>query len=446
MYWMVAEQYRIKESDRWFFKNFFNQNSLVITAEFRMKFINTSEQKFKRKPKTVDRVLGVFALVTIIVAWLVGANQSTAGIEPLLSQALPEASRFEKVDDDTFKAFKSDTTEELIGYVAIGEANGYGGPMEVAVGVDLQGNVIGLERIDSKETPSFLEKVTSGTFIEKLLGKSYTDQFLLGQDIDGITGATYSSRAIAQAVLQASRSVAGSQLGLAIPPTKAAQFKFGIPEITLIALFAVGFLGHKSRFKYTKQARWVTMIVGMVFLGFLYNQPLTLSSINQFLLGYWPEWQTHPYWLLLIGGILFVFTVDNKNPYCQWFCPFGATQECLAAIGGAKHRSVGQFRNFLKWLHRGLAWFAIIVALLFRSPGLSSYEIFGTLFGLTGSTIQFILLGIILIASLFIKRPWCDYLCPIHPIDEFIRMVRGWILETWKTLQNKRKNEISEKS
>ncbi len=292
--------------------------------------------------------------------------------------------------------------------------------------------------MQQKETTSWMVKVLGTDFIESLAGKSYMDDFQLKEDVDGVTGATYTSRAIAEAALLGSRAVADKYLGLDVPVKAAPVIQFGIPEITLVGLFVVGFIGHKKKFKYTKQARWISMLVGMIVLGFIYTRPLTLSDINKFLLGFWPAWQTNLYWYLLIGGMLLVFTVDNKNPYCEWFCPFGAAQECMGAIGGAKPRSVGRNRNFLVWVQRGLAWLAIVLALLFRNPGLTSYEVFGTLFDLNGSGFQFAILGIVLIASLFIRRPWCTYLCPIKPVTDIYRTFRKWILKSWKTLTTKK--------
>ncbi len=302
----------------------------------------------------------------------------------------------------------------------------------MAVAVDLDGTITGMAVIQHRETPSWFRKVNENGFIQSFFDKSYQDAFQLGEDVDGITSATYTSRAIAASALEGSRSIAANQLGFDVPPTPKPKVTFGTPEIALIALFGVGYFGHQRNFKYKKQLRWAGLLVGMVVLGFMYNKPLTLSMVNQALLGFWPQWQTNIYWYLMLGGIIFVFTVDNKNPYCQWFCPFGAAQECMGAIGGAKNYSPGRYRNTFTWLRRGVVWFAILVALLFRSPGLTSYEIFGTLFALVGSNPQFILLGIVLIASLFIKRPWCAYLCPIDPVDKFIRMVRKWILEKVK--------------
>ena len=385
-----------------------------------------------------ERALGLLAVLVLLAAWIIGFKIETAELEPYLQEAYPAADRFEKLSPEIYEAHKG---SDLIGYVGTGEANGYGGPMKIAVGVNLNGEVVNLSIIKHRETPSWMEKVEGSGFIAELFGKSYLDRFQLDEDIDGVTSATYTSRAIAESVLEATREVAGDQLGFELPPQPKQKIVFGFPEITLIVLFAIGYIGKSRGFKYTKQLRWGSMIIGMVVLGFIYNSPLTLAYINKLLLGYWPEWRTGLYWYILIGGILVVFTVDNKNPYCQWFCPFGSAQECMGAIGGAKVSSPGNHRGWMKWTLRVVVWFSILVALLTRSPGLTSYEIFGTLFSLLGNNIQFILLGIILIASLFIKRPWCTYLCPLGPVDEFIRMARKWGFEQWKRVKPKKEKE-----
>lgn len=401
----------------------------------------------KRIPKNqgitlkLNRFLGILVVLSIIAAWITGFNLENAEVEPYLIEAFPAAVSFDKLSPNSYAAYADPEKEELIGYIGIGEANGYGGPLKVAVAVDMEGNVTGTSIAKHRETPSWYRKVVESGFIESLAGKSYQDAFQLGEDVDGVTSATYTSRAIAESVLEGSREIAGNQLGLPVPPAPRQKIQFGIPELALIALFAIGYFGHQGKSKYKKQLRWIGMLVGLVVLGFIYNAPLTLSHINKLLLGFWPQWQNNLYWYLLLGGILFVFTVDNKNPYCQWFCPFGAAQECMGLIGGAKVYSAGRYRHFLAWLRRGVVWFAIVVALLFRSPGLTSYEIFGTLFSLLGTNSQFILLGLVLIAALFIKRPWCTYLCPLDPVVEFIRGARKWTIEIWKTIKPKKIEE-----
>ena len=384
-----------------------------------------------------ERALGIFAIATILFAAIIGTYLAEGDIFPAIQDSFPEAASFDALNGNRYAALDENGTE--LGYVSLATANGYGGPMQVAVAVDLEGNILKMSIASHKETTSWMRKVMATTFLEDLFGKHFTDEFSLGVDIDAVTGATYTSRALAEVAMEGSRDIAGNFLGFEVAESPPPEIQFGIPEITLIGLFAIGYIGHRPNFKYKKQIRWASMLIGLIVLGVIYTRPLTLSDINKFLLGFWPAWQNNLYWYLLIGGMLLVFTVDNKNPYCEWFCPFGAAQECMGLIGGAKPRSAGKSKRWLVWVQRGLAWIAIVLALLFRNPGLTSYEIFGTFFDLTGSSWQFALLGIILVASLFIHRPWCKYLCPVDPVTSLYRTFRKWILESWKKRNRKRK-------
>ena len=383
-----------------------------------------------------ERTFAVISILIIIAAWIVGGARAEADLQPAVEQALQIAGHFERVNNDLYVGYNDDTKTELVGFVAIAQAHGYGGPLTLAVAMTPDGDVNGVVIADHKETPSWMNRVMREKFIDQLIDKPYTDSFSLDADLDGVTGATYTAKAMAEAALKGSQAVAAHQ-GYAVEESAPPKIIFGIPEIVLIALYAAGFISQRRAFKFKKQLRWATLLVGLFVLGFVYNKPLTLSMFNQALLGYWPQWQSNIYWFLLIGGILFVFTVDNKNPYCEFFCPFGAAQECMGAIGGAKNANLGKYKDTWKWAHRSLTWLAIIIALVFRNPGISSYEIFGTLFKLVGNNYQFILLGMVLIVALFIKRPWCHYLCPLHPVEEFIRVIRRWIIELWQNRKAK---------
>lgn len=389
----------------------------------------------RARTQRLERILAAAAVITIVIAWLAGAALEASDLQPAIEAAWPEAGHFERVSDDTYAAYQDGAGEQLLGYVTVGEAAGYGGPLQLAVAVDLAGEVVGTAVISHKETPSFFARVEGGGFLQQLWGKSYADPFQLDKDLDGVSGATYTARAVAEAAAQGSRFIAAAQLGETVPAAPPPPIQFGIPEITVLALFAVGYIAHKPKFKYKKQARWLMLLTGLFVLGFWYNLPLTISKINSFLMGFWPQWQTNLYWYFLLGGIVFVLAADNKNAYCAWFCPFGAAQECLGAIGGAKGIGLRKYRRLFVWLQRGLAWLAIVLALLFRNPGISSYEVFGTLFSLTGSTALFALTGIVLVLSLFVKRPWCNFLCPLDPVYDLIRLVRGWSLEVWRTVK-----------
>jgi uncharacterized protein with FMN-binding domain len=326
----------------------------------------------------------------------------------------------------------------LIGYVAVGTANGYGGELKIAVAVSLDGNVLGLSVVEHKETASFFQRVVRSQLSESLKDKFYSDSFILGQDVDGVTGATYSSRALADSVRRATRKVATQNLDFPAIPEATLPVAFGFPEAVLVVLFAVGLVGRSRRFRHRKILRWVSMLVGMGVLGFVYNRPLTLVFINKMLLGFWPDWQLNLYWYILLAGIVLIIAAGKQSPYCEWFCPFGSAQECLGIIGGAKKRIPERYHVLLRWFQRALALSAIVLALLYRNPSVSSYEVFGAFFHLIGSSFNFALLGVVLIAALFLKRPWCSYLCPLRPVTDFIRLLRDWIQELWQKSRPKK--------
>jgi hypothetical protein len=393
----------------------------------------TSHHFHKNHSRKWERLLAVVALCIIAGAWILGKNRTERDLLPLIKGTLPEAGYFEPLPGGSYTAWDGENRTQLMGYVATGAAQGYGGELRTAVALDTQGIIIGLTVIDHGETPPFFHRVLRRGFTENIRGKKYNDTFTLGQDVEGVTGATYTCRAISESVRRTSRKIASRNLGADIPPEPTPPIRFGIPEISLIALFILGFFGRLPRFKYKKTARWVSMLTGLVVLGFIFNKPLTLTIINNFLLGFFPYWRLDLYWIILLLGIFFVVTADNKNPYCEWFCPFGAAQECLGIIGGAQFKISERFRPFFRWFQRALALTAVSVALIYRNPSISSYEVFGAFFRLIGADYQFALLGVVLVAALFIRRPWCGYLCPLRPVTDFLRHMRSWIIEASKT-------------
>ncbi len=110
-------------------------------------------------------------------------------------------------------------------------APGYGGPIDVLVGVGSDGAIRGLEVLSAeKETPGLGAKVRDPDFRTRFCGKLAAQAAGLavrkdGGDIDAITGATISSRAVCKAVgagLVAFSTQADAIRAAAAPPANAA--------------------------------------------------------------------------------------------------------------------------------------------------------------------------------------------------------------------------------
>jgi len=80
---------------------------------------------------------------------------------------------------------------------------GYGGKIELLVGIDELGKVSGVKVISHKETAGLGAGIEKPAFLAQFKGKTVKDALEPKKDIDAITGATISSRAVCAGVKQA---------------------------------------------------------------------------------------------------------------------------------------------------------------------------------------------------------------------------------------------------
>jgi len=83
---------------------------------------------------------------------------------------------------------------------------GYGGNIEIMLGVDPQGVILGVEILSHLETPGLGSKISEEAFRQQFAGRRLEDTRWAvrkdGGDIDQITGATVSPRAVVDAIHQ----------------------------------------------------------------------------------------------------------------------------------------------------------------------------------------------------------------------------------------------------
>jgi NosR/NirI family nitrous oxide reductase transcriptional regulator len=371
----------------------------------------------------------ILAVLIVFGAWLYGFLNTRSPIEPLITNVLPGTQRVE-ADGEIFTAYNKDN--QLLGYAAAADATGYGGPIFLLVGVDLQGEIAGVQVIEQRETPGFYSLLSDRQFIQGFLGQNADQPFVLGQDVDSISGATLSAGAVAQAIHNAAQKIKTGALESTAP-----AIRFGLPEIALLAMFAGSLTIPRLKNRRSRNILyWGLLLTSIVIIGFMLNQPLTLANFASFLAGYWPTWQDHLYWFLMLVGVVGLAILQGRNIYCYSICPFGAVQECFGQLSAATpYLPRGIYRQ-LRWVPRWLAVLALALGLAFRQPGAASFEPFGTLFSFSAGFFPWMLLVFVLFASLIILRPFCYYLCPVGAILDFILFIRNQVKKIWKTKQN----------
>ena len=152
--------------------------------------------------------LGVVAL-TIIVLVLV--NNMEPSTTPVLSDGhylpiadLLETTEYEIVEEQGTRYYVTwDEEDNLQGAAFTAEQGGFNGPIRFLVVLDEELAVKHIEILEHQEDPGLGALITRTEFLDQFIGKKEDSGFSLGTDLDGVTGATISSRSFAAGVRRA---------------------------------------------------------------------------------------------------------------------------------------------------------------------------------------------------------------------------------------------------
>lgn len=123
-----------------------------------------------------------------------------------LKAIMPAADSFKERSLDGIEYFEAFKGENLIGYCVRAAGSGYSGYIKMIAGIDLNGVIQGVSVLEQSETPGLGAKIieikqgaTEPWFLKQFRGKD-ARSVAIGKDIDAITGATISSRAVTNAI------------------------------------------------------------------------------------------------------------------------------------------------------------------------------------------------------------------------------------------------------
>ena len=123
--------------------------------------------------------------------------------EDALRKVVAGADEFKELEAD--KVWEARRNGQRAGFAFWTRFQGYSGPITLMLGVDTDGAITGLEVLNHTETPGLGAKINTKPFRDQFRNKRL-EQIVLKKDdpakgqIDAITGATISSRAVAKAV------------------------------------------------------------------------------------------------------------------------------------------------------------------------------------------------------------------------------------------------------
>jgi electron transport complex protein RnfG len=126
--------------------------------------------------------------------------------DPIKDRVTMELGKDDKGKPVQKNIFPAKSGGQVIALAYDSVATGYNGPVEVMVGIDNEGKLTGVSVMTHSETPGLGARVVEAEFQDQFRGLEISDSLNVGADggqIDAVTGATTSSRAVVKAVRSA---------------------------------------------------------------------------------------------------------------------------------------------------------------------------------------------------------------------------------------------------
>jgi NAD-dependent dihydropyrimidine dehydrogenase PreA subunit len=293
---------------------------------------------------------------------------------------------------------------------------GYAGPIDLLVGIDRTGTIVGVHLISHQETASYINDLNG--FLQQFLNRGAGDPLMLGQTIDGISQATITSSAVTRSI-EASRTLMIQevlridQAGRKHPPGSFPWEQILIPGLLFI-------LAGSGAFWRKTSLRWLALSGGLIYLGLIKKTMMASAHVAKIGILNLPSFSDAPLWYALMAGTV-LSCLAGGMMYCGSICPFAAVQELLYAAGKRLKFKVGlpspRIDAMARIFKHALLIVILSASLYAANPDIANVEVFVTLFTRHGSRLAWVLLGVMLAAGIFHYRFWCKYFCPVGAMN-----------------------------
>jgi len=185
-------------------------------------------------------------------------------------------------------------------------------------------------------------------------------------------------------------------------------------------------------FRKSEPLKWITMGVAVLYLGFARNQ--LISVVNIFALTTWnlPVFRHNLVWYFFA-----IFTVATTilwgRLYCGRICAFGSLTQLMDKVVPDRlrvnvPRRIEKHASFIKY---GLLAATVLYFLVTRDIFIYRYVEPFWMFSLTASTGLWIGVGVLLIATIFVRNLYCRFLCPVGAFLGLLSKLTVFRIKRW---------------
>jgi polyferredoxin len=315
---------------------------------------------------------------------------------------------------------------------------GYQGPVDSLLVFDTNGSLTGMKIRSSFENEPYADYPNDDAYFASLFtGRSISqlgDMSLSEEEVEGVSGATMTSMAMAEGIVKTATS--WEQKKLLDQEAKKIFINWKARDYgSLAVILLAGFVAFNKRGK-SKFFRISLQVLLVCYLGLING-----DILSQALFAGWAQsgvpWERAPILALLTLAALLVPMTTGKAFYCHQLCPHGAAQQWMRKLTKKPVRLPQNLDRILKFLPFGLLGLVVFFAFTNSVHSVAILEPFDAYVWKVAGSITIAIALLSLLASAFVPMAYCRYGCPtgaMLKLFEFGKNDAGWTRRDYLSL------------
>jgi len=302
---------------------------------------------------------------------------------------------------------------------------GYQGPTDALIGFTPDGKIAGIALGKSFDNEPYVGYVRDDWYFPRMfndLTLAELAEFDLEEaGIEGVSGATMTSMAVARGIIRAAQAHREARTASANTQSqRSPSFDLSPRNLGTVAVVVGGLVLGFTSLRGRKSIRVPFQLLLIGYLGFVNG-----DLLSQAMLVGWAQngvpYRTATGLALLTVAALAIPMLTKTNIYCSQLCPHGAAQQLLRNRLPWRVKLSSRVSRLLSMIPGLLLVWVLLVAMAALPFSLVGIEPFNAyLIRIAGwATVTIAIVG--LVASLFVPMAYCRYGCPTGALLDFLR-------------------------
>jgi hypothetical protein len=312
---------------------------------------------------------------------------------------------------------------------------GYQGPTDALIGFDTVGKVAGVAVLTSYDNEPYVSYVRDDEAFRGLCRGMTFEQVAgiadAGTGIEGVSGATMTSQAVARGIVLAARQHVADRAPRAAAGAWSEILRtLDGPRLGALGVIAVGIVTAFTRLRGTWFGRLALPVAVLLYLGFGAGALLSQAQAWGWAQAGVPRGAVVLAALAVAAVVLPVTT--RRNVYCSHLCAHGAAQQLIVRFVRPKRTIPARLRPWLTVVPWALLAVAILTAVLHLPLSLVDLEPFDGYLPTIAGVAALTIFVVSLVASAFFPMAYCRHGCPTGALLDHLRFHGRADRITWR--------------